>query len=248
MASNWSNCQAVYHSAANAGNVDDRPDPVVLAVLVIDVPHGFGDIACRRHGVGLVVSAVDPYPSAFAAHDHGLVFTEACDVGSDDWAASALEGSLLCCLDSLGQDQRVIGDVGELAEDLRLVGALVTPQRTLRSSTGETSSGSSRFWDPFTRVRRGVEGKTVITCQPDPACRSARSVIMGHQGYQSPARAFELVVKASTASKIDFGTPQGSSKDQRIQRMDALKRRLIVISWLAANGDELLPPGPMYHS
>ncbi len=29
--------QAVYHSAANAGNVDDRPDPVVLAVLVIDV-------------------------------------------------------------------------------------------------------------------------------------------------------------------------------------------------------------------
>ena len=152
--------------------------PVVLAVLVIDVPHGFGDIACRRHGVGLVVSAVDPYPSAFAAHDHGLVFTEACDVGSDDWAASALEGSLLCCLNSLGQDQRVIGDVGELAEDLRLVGALVTPQRTLRSSTGETSSGSSRFWDPFTRVRRGVEGKTVITCQPDPACRSARSVIM----------------------------------------------------------------------
>jgi hypothetical protein len=26
--------QAVYHSAANAGNVDDRPDPVVLAVVI----------------------------------------------------------------------------------------------------------------------------------------------------------------------------------------------------------------------
>jgi len=59
---------------------------------------------------------VDAYPSAFTAHDHRLVLTKTGDVGSDDRAARAFECSLLSRLDPLGQDQRVIGDVGELAQ------------------------------------------------------------------------------------------------------------------------------------
>ena len=49
------------------------------------------------------------------------MITEAGYVGSDDRATSAFEGALLCRLDPPGQDQRVVGDVWELAENLRLV-------------------------------------------------------------------------------------------------------------------------------
>jgi hypothetical protein len=86
-----------------------------FAGLVIDVPHGLGDVTDRRHSVRLVVGAVDPYPSAFYPHDHRLVLAEASDVGRDDRAASAFERSFLGRLNPLGQDQRVVGDVGELA-------------------------------------------------------------------------------------------------------------------------------------
>jgi len=113
--------QAVHHSTTDTGNVDDRPDPVVLPGFVIDVPHGLGDVACRGHGVGLVVGAVHPDPASFSSHDHRLVLAESGDVGGDDRAASPFEGSLLCRLDPLGQDQRVIGEIRKLAEHFRLV-------------------------------------------------------------------------------------------------------------------------------
>ena len=64
-----------------------------------------------------MVGAVDPYPAALAAHDHRLVLSEACDVGSDNRAPRGFLG----CLDPLGQDQRVIGDVGEFAENFGLI-------------------------------------------------------------------------------------------------------------------------------
>jgi hypothetical protein len=68
-----------------------------------------------------VVGAVHPDPAALTAHDHGLVLAEAGDVGGDGWPARTRECALLSCLDPLGQDQRVIGDVGELPENLRLI-------------------------------------------------------------------------------------------------------------------------------
>jgi hypothetical protein len=37
-------------------------------------------------------------------------------------------------------------------------------------------------------------------------------------------------------------------QDQWVQRMNSLEGRLIMISRLAAKGDEFLSPGPMYHS
>ena len=67
------------------------------------------------------MGAVEPYPATLAAHDHRLVFTETCDVCRNDRAACAFECSLLSCLDPLRQDQRVVGDVGELAQDLGLI-------------------------------------------------------------------------------------------------------------------------------
>ena len=58
-----------------------------------------------------MVGPVRTYPATFTAHDHRLVLTEACDVGSDDRAPSPFQGPFLCRLDPLGQDQRVIRNV-----------------------------------------------------------------------------------------------------------------------------------------
>jgi hypothetical protein len=62
-------------------------------------------------------------------------------------------------------------------------------------------------------VYAGVsKAETVITCQPDPGLQICAKCDDGSSGLPiANTRAFELIAKASTASKIDFGTPQASS-------------------------------------
>jgi hypothetical protein len=107
-----------------------------------------------------VVGAVSPDPAALTAHDHGLVLAEAGDVCRDDRAARPFECSLLRCLDPLGQDQRVVGDVGELAEHLRLVDRAgdAPAELALLNPLRRDEQRQQIFGDLLSRVRRSVEG------------------------------------------------------------------------------------------
>jgi hypothetical protein len=67
------------------------------------------------------MGAVRPYPAALPAHDYGLVLTESGDIGGNERSSGTWQCALLCCLDPPRQDQRVIGKIRKLAEDLRLV-------------------------------------------------------------------------------------------------------------------------------
>jgi len=60
--------KAIEDTGADADHVDDDCWEVVQPSLTIDVPVGFGDMACGCHGVGLVMGAVQPDPSAFTTH------------------------------------------------------------------------------------------------------------------------------------------------------------------------------------
>ena len=104
----------------------------------------------------------------------------------------------------VGSDDRAAGVVRAFAS--------VSPRSTLARSAAGPEKLSRR-------CTPGVSKVETVT-PPDPAYRFARSVTAGSSGLPiASTRPFELVAKASTASKIDFGTPATVDQDQWVQRM-----------------------------
>jgi hypothetical protein len=65
--------------------------------------------------------SVQPDPAALPAHAHGIGLAEAGDVPRQPETAVPFDAPFLRCLDPLGKDQRVVGEIGKLANDLGLI-------------------------------------------------------------------------------------------------------------------------------
>ena len=87
------------------------------------------------------------------------------------------------------------------------------------------------------------KAETVTTCHPDRGLQICAKCDEGSSGLPiASTRPFELVAKASTASKIDFGTPQACLPTSVDSAYESLERRLIVINRLSSfrSGPRLL--------